>query len=136
MRTEKILSSMLHARNTNPSIFANRKAMANGKEYILLSRSVEVQYQGQFGLLIFSDQSPLGKSNDARKVFRQEILPKDICWLYFKNKSGACTWLGKITSDQKNNSAVALVLIDVEYNKEKKTLSLVIPESLSKSLPF
>jgi hypothetical protein len=127
-------------RAKTPQLFLNRKVNANNKNFILLSRSVEVTMvfdsQPQKGLLIFSDQNPLGKSNDARKVFRGEAQAKDIQWLYFKNESGAPTWLGKISTNAQTSTQTINVLLDVEYDKKKSTVSLVLSKKAKAEMPI
>jgi hypothetical protein len=140
MRTEELLVSMLAARDRNPQLFTSRKVKAKNKSYTILSRSVEVSMlmdgTAQKGLLIFSDQNPLGKSNDALKVLRGEAQPKDVNWLYFKNQTGAPVWLGNIKTNQKTQETVINVLLDAEYNREKKEISLVIPDKIREQLPI
>jgi hypothetical protein len=141
MKTEQILTTMRNARELNPQIFTSRKVKAkNGKEFVVLSRSVEVTMvmdgQPQKGLLIFGDQSPNGHSNDAIKVLRGEQQAKDVQWLYFKDTTGSAKWLGKIAHNPKTNEISVLVLLDVLYDKEKKTLSLVLPDKIKEQMPI
>lgn len=128
LSVEELIRIMSEARDTKPQQFTSRKVTAKGKEYILLSRSVEITMRmdgsPQTGLLIFGDQNPLGKSNHARQVLLGNKQPKDIRWLYFKNKSGAPTWLGHIVFDSKAGTNQLKVLLDGEYNKETHTLTI------------
>jgi len=137
MNTEELIRSMSAARDLRPQLFSSRKVTAKGKDYVLLSRSVAVTMtidgQPQIGLLIFGDQNPLGRSNHSRQVLLGNTLAKNIRWLYFKNKSGAPAWLGNIIIDPKTNTDKVKVLINTEYDKEKKTLEVIYDRS---TMPF
>jgi hypothetical protein len=69
-------------------------------------------------------------------VFRGEAQAKDIQWLYFKNATGAPTWLGNIRTNPATGETSILVLLDVLYDREKKTVSLVLPDKIKEQMPI
>lgn len=140
MSTEQLIRSMSSERDNTPQLFTRRKVQANGYEYTLLSRSrvvtMNIDSQPQEGLLIFGDQNPLGRSNYARMVYRGEKSPKDIQWLYFKNKTGAVTWLGNIVINPKDGSDAVKVLIDIRYNYANHSFDVIVPEGVQTRMPI
>lgn len=138
--TEQLIRIMSSARDTTPQLFMSRKVQANGNDYTLLSRSrvvtMNIDSQPQEGLLIFGDQNPLGRSNHARMVYRGEKMSKDIRWLYFKNKTGAVTWLGNIVINPKDGTDVVKVLIDIRYNYANHSFDVIVPESVQTRMPI
>lgn len=131
MNTHSFIKYMSEQRDNEPQYFSARKVLANGKEHTILSRSrkatMYMDVMPQSGLLIFSDQNPLGRSNLARAVYRGEHQAKDVRWLYFKNSSGAVTWLGNIIIRPQDNTESIKTLIDICYNTEKNEFSVVVP---------
>lgn len=134
MNTMALIKYMSNTRDSEPQYFSARKVFANGKDHTLLSRSREatmyMDNQPQNGILIFGDQNPLGRSNLARAVYRGEHQAKDVRWLYFKNKSGAVTWLGHIILNPKNNTENITTFIDINYNTEKHEFSVIVPDRM------
>lgn len=135
MNTVELIRYMSNERDTEPQYFSARKIFANGKDHTILSRSREatmyMDNQPQKGLLIFSDQNPLGRSNLARAVYRGEHMAKNVRWLYFKNSSGAVSWLGyQVIYPQKNTDEVK-VFIDMKYNREKSEFMVIVPDRLA-----
>jgi hypothetical protein len=129
MNTHELISLMWNVRHQRPLDFRISNIRAHAKHFaVSYHRSSPVTIifepnEPKLGWITYSDQNPLGKSKEAELVRNGKLNPIDIGWLYI-----SCLdchdriWLGKV------NKGIVEVIIDCDYNKDKKTIKLLDKE--------
>lgn len=131
MNTKELISVLWDIRQKDSGVFRRKDieyldSSSNTKYATILSRESRMLVVdekdlsfSQFAMLTYSDQNPLGYSNEASLVRQGYLKTNQVGWLYINYESiGMKVWLAKVV-----NGAVT-VIRDCNYIKDQRKIWL------------